>query len=70
MPWCHPCGTFIDADKVPESGQCPTCGGEIGQPVRTVEGTNLRFPWHFWLLVVAATVYLVWRLIDGIALLF
>jgi len=29
-----------------------------------------RPPWHFWLGLVAAVVYLGWRAIDGLLLLF
>ena len=28
-----------------------------------------RVPWHFWLLVAAAIVYLGWRAVQGVALL-
>jgi len=36
----------------------------IGEPVDT------RVPWHFWVLVVAAVGYLVWRVIQGVGFLF
>lgn len=31
---------------------------------------RVRAPWHFWVLVAAVSVYLGWRLVQGIILLF
>ena len=81
MPFCHGCGAFFDVDKVPESKICPVCGKEIGaRPdslTKTAEGASdgdhaapTGIPWHFWLLLVAAVVYLAWRAIQGVGLLF
>lgn len=30
---------------------------------------HTRIPWHFWLLIVAMTIYLGWRLIQGLVAL-
>ena len=40
------------------NGECPVCKQVIAQP----KGA----PWHFKMLVAAATIYLSWRLVQGI----
>ena len=41
-----------------KGGECPVCGKVIASPAKS--------PWHFKVLVGAATVYLGWRLVQGI----
>ncbi len=36
------------------------------EPDRQPPEDDGRLPWHLWLLIVAAVVYLGWRLIQGI----
>ena len=59
MPWCEDCSKFWTPTSLPPDGTCPTCGAIIGDPPST------RVPWHFWVLVVALSIYLGWRLIQG-----
>jgi hypothetical protein len=69
MPWCEPCEknwtpTSLDAD-----GTCPGCG----EPVEGTPGVDhepAKIPWHFYVGVAAAGVYLLWRAIQGLLLLF
>lgn len=56
MPWCDICGQL--RDEVNEDGTCPSCGQTLVKPHR--EGVPLRFK----LLIAAAAVYLVWRLVQ------
>ena len=53
------------------AGTCPDCGEPV-EPTPGVDHTPhvYRPPWHFWLGLTAATVYLAWRAIDGLLLLF
>lgn len=56
--------------------ECPTCGGAIEVVTDTVcemdDSTcqNKRRtggpPWHFWVVVGAATIYLGWRALEGL----
>lgn len=59
MPWCETCAKFWNPTSMNQDGTCPTCGSQIGEPVRT--------PWHFKLLLVAVALYLGWRLVQGVA---
>ncbi len=68
MPQCQVCGPVPPVDREPEDPggnhlreediTCPTCGRELGPPVKA--------PWHFKLLVVSVVVYLGWRAWQGI----
>ncbi len=59
---CDPAGAETDADGEPDpDGEplvCPTCGREMGPPVKA--------PWHFKLLVVSVVIYLGWRAWQGL----
>ncbi|MFV2039917.1 MAG: hypothetical protein ACC660_06705 [Acidimicrobiales bacterium] len=72
MPTCEPCGTFYNPNSLPADGTCPECGGPVstGDHGHVEEPVTRKVPWHFWVGVAAISVYLVWRLIQGIALLF
>ncbi len=58
MSWCEECTKYWPADQLDENGACPTCGTVVGDPPTV--------PWHFKLLVVAAAVYIAWRIVQGI----
>ncbi len=58
MPWCDECARFFNPSSMGKGGECPSCGRVIGK----VE----RAPWHFKVLVGAASVYLGWRGIQGV----
>ena len=70
MPWCEPCERFWNPSSVTEMGECPTCGVSVETPSHVDSTTRQKVPWHFWVAIAAAAVYLGWRAIDGIALLF
>lgn len=64
-----------------EDGTCPTCGRSLGAPALTRtepragespagERSRPRVPWHFWVMVSALGLYLGFRLVQGIGLLF
>ena len=60
MPWCEDCGRYYTPNTMAADGSCPRCGRVIAEP------RDERLPWHFWLLVVAVTVYLGWRAVQGV----
>jgi hypothetical protein len=64
MPWCDDCEKFWTPNSLPPDGACPTCGRVIAEPPDT------KVPWHFWIVVVAAGLYLLWRLVDFVLWLF
>ncbi|MEL7207954.1 MAG: hypothetical protein AAGK32_06920 [Actinomycetota bacterium] len=65
MPWCDACERFSNPNSLDEHGGCPTCGDVIAEAAE--EERELKpVPWHFWLLVIAVTGYLGWRLIEGV----
>ena len=64
MPQCRVCDPAAGVehaepgDPGEERLTCPTCGREIGPPVKA--------PWHFKLLVVSVVIYLGWRAWQGV----
>ena len=74
MPWCEPCGRYLTPNAVATDGACPSCGQAV-EPAPTADSATVvadrvKVPWHFWLILALASVYLGWRAIQGIALLF
>ena len=70
MPWCDPCARFYNPNTLRPDGSCPTCGRSLARPRSgnaTTKAGRARAPWHFWLLVAAATLYLGWRAVQGVA---
>jgi len=65
MPWCETCSRFYNPNSLETSGACPSCGAVIATPKAVADAT--RAPWHFKLLVAAASLYLGWRAVQGIA---
>ncbi len=65
MPWCDTCSRYYTPSSLPPGGMCPSCGAVIATPSEVAATT--RAPWHFWVLVAAAVVYLGWRVVQGIA---
>jgi hypothetical protein len=65
MPWCDPCGRFYNPNTLRVDGTCPNCDTKLAE---TAE--RQRAPWHFWLLLAALAVYLGWRLIQLVLLIF
>ena len=66
MPWCEECSRFYNPNSVAPDGTCVQCGAVIGDPPGSGGEQAARVPWHFWLLVVALTIYLGYRLVQGI----
>jgi len=62
VPWCEPCGRYLTPTSLADDGGCPSCGSVLAEP-----RASAKVPWHFWVLVGALSVYLGWRLIQGIA---
>ena len=58
MPWCDDCARFWNPNSMGAGGECPTCGAVIAPPPKA--------PWHFKLLVVAASLYLGWRAVQAV----
>ncbi len=66
MPWCEECARFYNPNTLDEEGDCPSRA--TTWPTRPT-GARRRapgVPWHFWLLLAALSIYLGWRLIQGI----
>ncbi len=71
MPWCDPCERFWNPGTLTLDGECPRCGAVLDNPEpQRSDAKQPGAPWHFWLFLAAAVVYLAWRAIGGIALLF
>jgi hypothetical protein len=68
MPWCESCDHFYNPNTVQSDGTCPECGEQIADPEDSAKAAKV--PWHFWLMVSAAGVYLGWRAIEGFGALF
>ena len=63
MPWCDQCDCHIDADSAKD---CPVCDSSLDTAdtkVRSKTKDN-KPPWHFWLILVLLSGYLLWRLVD------
>jgi hypothetical protein len=58
MPWCEHCARFFNPPSMGKGGECPSCGRVIGAPAKS--------PWHFKVLVAAASLYLGWRGVQGV----
>ncbi len=76
MPWCPDCDRFYNPNTLNADGTCPS-GHQVGnEKAVTTDGDappeKLRkfrdepTPWHFKLLVVAVSIYLLFRLVQGI----
>ena len=66
MPWCEPCGRFYNPNTLKLDGTCPTCDTKLAEPAEVDE--RQKAPWHFWLLLVALSIYLGWRMVQLIIL--
>ena len=76
MAWCQSCERYLTPSTLRSDGACPGCGQEVQHPAERnlsqggpAEAAAERIPWHFWLLLAAAAVYLGWRAVQGVALL-
>lgn len=76
MPWCDDCSKFWNPPQLVGAGECPTCGRALTTPASSEaavapalpagaappEEKAKGAPWHFKLLVVGVTVYMVYRI--------
>lgn len=69
MAWCQSCDKYLTPSTLTSEGTCPGCGAEVQHAEKLPAPAAERIPWHFWLLLGAATVYLGWRAVQGVALL-
>ena len=82
MAWCQACERYLTPATLTSEGTCPGCDNEVQHPEKlpmshedsavpdvSAEAAAERIPWHFWLLLGAAAVYLAWRAVQGVALL-
>ncbi len=82
MPWCDSCAKYYAPNAMRPDGTCPTCGRSLATSgslraearalgvddptvVKKADGTP-KAPWHFKVMVVAVSIYLLWRLVQGI----
>jgi len=61
VPFCDDCSKFWNPNSLPPDGTCPSCGRLIADAP-----PPQKIPWHFWLLLIAAGVYLGYRAIQGV----
>jgi uncharacterized paraquat-inducible protein A len=59
MPWCDTCDRIVENEELHEGG-CPRCGAILEAPERG------PLPWRFRLMIGAAVIYLVWRVVQMI----
>ncbi len=70
MAWCPACERYLTPATLKSEGTCPDCGEQVDHPPEHMtEPSRERIPWHFWLAVGAAVIYLAWRVVQGAALL-
>jgi hypothetical protein len=76
LPWCDDCSKFWNPPDMGAGQACPSCGralgpaggGEEGGPTApTPNGTSSitrakGAPWHFKLMVLGVTVYMIYRI--------
>jgi hypothetical protein len=63
MPWCDDCSKYWTPSSVNDDGACPRCGADLEAPppADDADADDEKAPWHFKLMVVALTIYLVYR---------
>jgi hypothetical protein len=71
VPWCDDCSRWFSPNALSGVGECPKCGEVIDDPSEHVSGADgeavPKIPWHFWLLLGSAGIYLTWRAVQGVA---
>jgi hypothetical protein len=75
VPWCPDCDRFYNPNSLEVDGTCPTCGRALGEehgaegeakPEKLRRFSDEPAPWHFKVLIVVVSIYLSFRLIQGI----
>lgn len=72
MPWCDECSRWHSPNALQADGTCPTCGGVVAKAgpadaAMAEDAAEPKVPWHFWLLLATAGLYLGWRALQGVA---
>jgi hypothetical protein len=76
LPWCDDCSKFWNPPQLVGASECPTCGKTLAAPTTSepavapalpagqapAEAKIKGAPWHFKVLVVGVTVYMVYRI--------
>ena len=76
MPWCDDCSKFWNPPELAAGETCPTCGRRMGEPAGGGEETPAGrapteartltrargAPWHFKLMIIGVTVYMIYRI--------
>ena len=75
MPWCEDCSKFWNPPELAAGETCPTCRrrlvgpaggeGEVLGAATTGTRTLTRAkgaPWHFKLMIIGVTVYMIYRI--------
>jgi hypothetical protein len=84
MPWCDACAKYWAPNALTAQAACPTCDrvlatkGALRMEARSLgvpgpgekEGEAPKAPWHFKLMLLALTIYLGWRGVQGVVWLF
>lgn len=73
MPWCDPCQKSWTPTSLNTDGTCPQCGEvvEVADGVEpSVSEESHKVPWHFWLVVIAISIYLLFRLFQLVLWIF
>ncbi|MDP6284150.1 MAG: hypothetical protein QF696_09915 [Acidimicrobiales bacterium] len=60
MTWCDKCDRDFDIGLLTANGHCPSCDTWLADP----PGGG-PVPWHFWVVVAGAVIYLGWRAFQG-----
>lgn len=74
MPWCTDCDRFYNPNSLRGDGTCPTCGRSLvgetdvegAAPEKLRRFSDQPTPWHFKVLVAAVSIYLSFRLYQGV----
>ena len=74
MPVCTECARWW-SPRSAASGRCPDCGGSVsGVPASAAGATDMaeaaestKLPWHLKLLAVSFSLYMGWRMVQGVA---
>ena len=63
MPYCEPCDKYLAPSAATRDGSCPDCGEGVEA---TTQVRSSKIPWHFWVVLAAASGYVGWRAIEGV----
>lgn len=63
MPWCDTCDAYRAPNALTSEGTCGVCESKVDASDMK-HPPSVKAPWHFWLMVIALVLYLVWRVIQ------